>query len=233
MGKCTSRALIVCRLAQDFIHTIGKLSITTTTQEATAAVSDIDAHTGPERNTQPRSDRRRRRHRRRGEECNIAFSAFSVPVVFSPLFGLSVLCRPPWLPRSLLSRCTRFYALSLTPPKGRQEGRKEGRREGRSGKGITKAANLNAFYIALFMQVRSFVRRPRPPSLVSTSKKGAHDDANKRARAAQSAACHSVTTRVEETSCSFGETLVYSSFRARLQYKYKWHWRESRHHKFH
>ena len=104
MGKCTSRALIVCRLAQDFIHTIGKLSITTTTQEATAAVSDIDAHTGPERNTQPRSDRRRRRHRRRGEECNIAFSAFSVPVVFSPLFGLSVLCRlSQSLPRSLPS----------------------------------------------------------------------------------------------------------------------------------
>ena len=216
MGKCTSRALIVCRLAQDFIHTIGKLSITTTTQEATAAVSDIDAHTGPERNTQPRSDRRRRRHRRRGEECNIAFSAFSVPVVFSPLFGLSVLCRPPWLPRSLLSRCTRFYALSLTPPKGRQGGGKEGRKEGGSqgGKKWEGHYQSRQFECILYcpFYAGSFFRSP--PSLVSTSKKGAHDDANKRARAAQSAACHSVTTRVEETSCSFGETLVYSSFRA-------------------
>ena len=66
-----------------------------------------------------------------------------------------------------------------------------GGRRGRSGKGITKAANLNAFYIALFMQAPSFslsLSRSSPslpPLLVSTSKKGAHDDdANKRERAA-------------------------------------------------
>ena len=43
--------------------------------------------------------------------------------------------------------------------------------EGRSGKGITQAANLNAFYIALFMQAPSLPPSPSR-SHVSTSKKG-------------------------------------------------------------
>ena len=70
-----------------------------------------------------------------------------------------------------------MYALlrpQLNAAAQREAGKEEKEEEeGRSGKGITQAANLNAFYIALFMQAPS-LPLPLPPSRshVSTSKKG-------------------------------------------------------------
>ena len=93
-----------------------------------------------------------------------------------------------------------MYAL-LRPQLNAAAQREEKEEEGRSGKGITQAANLNAFYIALFMQAPSF-SLPLPPSRshVSTSKKGRTRrreqarGAGGRGRETESAACHSVSS---------------------------------------
>ena len=76
------------------------------------------------------------------------------PVLFSPVLGLSV-SLPPVAMYALLR--PQLNAAAQRKRGGKGEGEEE---EGRSGKGITQAANLNAFYIALFMQAPSL-----PPSI--------------------------------------------------------------------
>ena len=87
--------------------------------------NDSDAHDERERecSMQPPSDHRLPSLRR--GECSIAFSAFArcafVPRPVLPRIRL--VSQSPSLP----SRCTRFYALSLTPPpKGKRERRRRG-----------------------------------------------------------------------------------------------------------
>ena len=71
-------------------------------------------------------------------------------------------------PSSRAGHTSRAPAVSAGPGqvhRGKREAGKEEKgeeEEGRSGKGITQAANLNAFYIALFMQAPSL---PPSPSI--------------------------------------------------------------------
>ena len=90
-------------------------------------------------------------------------------VLFSPVLGLSVLCRPPPALLPPVARCTRFYALSLTPPKG---GREEGGRKEEGGEkweGHYQSRQFECilycpFYAGSFVRSLSLSLVARPPS---------------------------------------------------------------------
>ena len=69
----------------------------------------------------------------------------------------------PVLPRIRLVSLPPVAMYALLRPQLNAAAQREEKEEeeGRSGKGITQAANLNAFYIALFMQAPSFSLPPR------------------------------------------------------------------------
>ena len=109
-----------------FTRLVNYIRASTTQKARQHNSNDSDAHAGRECNEQPHS------LRSLPPPWRMQYRFFCLrralcPVLFSPVLGLSVSCRPPSPSLSLPSRCTRFYALSLTPPpKGKRGGKGEG-----------------------------------------------------------------------------------------------------------